>query len=279
MELGTGSSASGPKSPSFLKLSQHIRGRIELLKTPRASPRGTPSNSPIPTILSPRYNVAPQPVRGRAQMSRKSPSRVHNLHSIDESAHDGNSPELVARTHPSSSLSIQDEGLMVRNHGSLHKVPSDNTVYSNSTDSTVYLGASSRASSGTYSPHPLPSQEQCTTLPEVVNPETYSKNTSPTVMSIRSGESRPSPRNHATRPWSIFKGSSRGVAHVSSIPSTAFFTSGRALLLWNELGAICYDLESIPVAQAKQIISGDVQIAAGGTRKCATVTKSGSVRF
>lgn len=278
-KLDTGSSASGWKSPSLLQLSQYVRERIELIKTPRATPQATPSSSPVPNTLSPRYTAAPLPVRGRGQVPKRLPSRAHNLHSIDESAHDSKYSENVARMHNFSSLSIQDEGLMVRNHGNLHKVPSDTTVYSHSTDSTIYLGASSRASSETYSPHPLPSQEQCTTLPEVVNAETYSKHTSPTAMSTRSGESRPSPRNQAVRPWSIFKGSSRGVAHASSIPSAAFFTSGRTLLLWNELGAICYELDGMPVTRARQIISGDVQVAAGGTRKCATVTKSGSVCF
>jgi hypothetical protein len=75
--------------------------------------------------------------------------------------------------------------------------------------------------------------------------------------------------------WSFFR-SNRSTTS-SSIPASTFFTSGRALLIWNDLGAGCYDLDTIPSASFRIVTTGEVLMAAGGTRKCATVSKNGSV--
>jgi hypothetical protein len=186
-----------------------------------------------------------------------------------------------------SSATIQDGGMIPGDSRSLHKAASVTTTLSNSTDST-YPDEYSRHSTRTYSPTPhssitqiqtpgeLPTQEECTTLPEVVGAMNHSKPGSNTPLSIRSKESRHSHRNSVSnKPWSIFKGN-RGVSRISGTPTAAFFTSGKSLLLWNDLGAIYYELENMPSINAKLITAGDIQIAAGGTMKSAVVAKFGS---
>jgi len=120
---------------------------------------------------------------------------------------------------------------------SLRKIPSVATTCLSSGSSNI-LGQSSYASSRTFSPPPLPSQAECTNLPEVVQPVRI-KNSRPVSIlsdgtSSVSSKSRFSSRNLERKPkWSLFK-SSRST-NPSSIPATEFFASGKALLIWNDL--------------------------------------------
>jgi len=273
--LGFMPSTMEPKNLSLSESSQYT----EQFHTSVKGPERESSNPHLPESLAPQYDVKSLQVQGRSPPQKKIySSRSHNLHSIEESSHDNKFPNQLTRMQRFSSLSIQDSGLIVRSNSNLQKVPSTTTVFSASTQSTGYSDPLSRPTSGTYTTRSMPTQEQCTALPEVLNVAAHSSNQSPKSMSIRSGQSRQSSRNQLTTPWSLFK-SSKGGAPTSSVPTATFFASGRTLLLWNELGAICYELDNISLMVSRQIISGDVQIAAGGTRKCAVITRTGSVSF
>jgi len=50
-------------------------------------------------------------------------------------------------------------------------------------------------------------------------------------------------------------------------------------MIWNDLGAGYYDLDTIPSVSFRVVTTGEVLVAAGGTRKCAIVCRNGSVNI
>jgi hypothetical protein len=208
-------------------------------------------------------------------------SEMQSLPSANENTHArrlGHSDKIPMDYRPSPRI-VQTGGVTSRSP-SLRKIPSIGTTCLSSSSSNC-LGQSSYASSRTFSPPPFPSQADCTTLPEVVQPVRTKSSRPMSILSDgtsgASSKSRVSSRNLERKPkWSLFK-SSRGATNASLTPSTAFFTSGRTLLIWSELGSGCYELDTMPSTSFRIVTTGEVLIAAGGTRKCAAVNKTGSV--
>jgi hypothetical protein len=134
----------------------------------------------------------------------------------------------------------------------------------------------SRPSSRTFSTSPFPTQEETTALPEVFEPF-KSKLSSPSLPSPRSVQSDAGSGifQLPSRKWP-FK-SRRGPKGAFNIPSATFFTSGRALLLWNEKGVCLYDLQNILSISHHIITPGDILLAAGGTKKTGIVRRKGPV--
>jgi hypothetical protein len=81
-----------------------------------------------------------------------------------------------------------------------------------------------------------------------------------------------------TRKYRGFFKSGR-VASSSSTPAAAFFASGKNLLIWNEHGAGYYDFDDLRSIPFQKINASGAWIAAGGTRRCAVVTKDDAVGF
>jgi hypothetical protein len=188
-------------------------------------------------------------------------------------------------TSPRSPRAV-NEGRMSTGSPSIRKPLSMASTYIGSTSSPLIQASTmSRSSSRSdswqgFSPLSFPSQAECTTLPEVVEPLDPFRLQSPkSVQSsdAASTQSYQSPKYQERKPWSIFK--SKGPKTTSSTPSYAFFTSGRSLVIWNDAGAICYDLEKRPKISVRVVEAGDILLAAGGTRKYAAVSRMGSVRI
>lgn len=78
--------------------------------------------------------------------------------------------------------------------------------------------------------------------------------------------------------WNTFFGSSRAQS-TFSVPSSAFFASGSSLLIWNEMGAGCYDFNNTESIQFRRINASGVCMAAGGKKRCAVAIKGISVRM
>jgi hypothetical protein len=189
-------------------------------------------------------------------------------------------------TGPRSPPRAVNEGRMSTKSPSPRKPLSIASTYIGSTSSPLIQASTmSRSSSRSdsrqgFSPLPFPSQVECTTLPEVVEPlDPFTLQSPKSVRSsdAASTQSYQSPKYQERKPWSIFK--SKGPKTTSSITSYAFFTSGRSLVIWNDAGAICYDLENRPEISVRVVEAGDILLAAGGTRKYAVVSRMGSVRI
>ena len=130
-------------------------------------------------------------------------------------------------------------------------------------------------------PHPGESQSwqpEHDADPEVATPDPLP---APTP-SIRSQESdRSSSHFYAETPyskpkrWQLF-GSSRN-SSASSVPSFAFFASGNGLLIWNDAGAGCYDLDDILSLPFRRINATGVCAAAGGSKRCVIVVRGTGV--
>lgn len=56
-----------------------------------------------------------------------------------------------------------------------------------------------------------------------------------------------------------------------------FYASGKNLLLWNHVGVGSYDLHSVPSLSFSKIATGEILLAAGGSRKTAVVSRDGPV--
>ena len=103
------------------------------------------------------------------------------------------------------------------------------------------------------------------------------------AMSIVSDESEPSRfvqsgSTSKSKKWGgLFK--SNRMASTSSVPQSIFSASGKSLILWNELGAGCYDLNNAESIQFRRINARDVRLAAGGAAHLAVITKIGTVSF
>ena len=101
------------------------------------------------------------------------------------------------------------------------------------------------------------------------------------AMSIVSDESEPSrfvqsSSTSKSKKWGgLFK--SNRMASTTSVPQAVFSASGKSLVLWNELGAGCYDLNNAESIQFRRINARDVRLAAGGAAHLAVVTKIGTV--
>ena len=97
--------------------------------------------------------------------------------------------------------------------------------------------------------------------------------------SVVSDESEPSrfvgSASSKSKKWGGLFKSSRTAA--TSIPHSIFCASGKSLILWNELGAGCYDLHNADSIQFRRINAREIRLAAGGTTQFAVVTKIGTV--
>ena len=104
--------------------------------------------------------------------------------------------------------------------------------------------------------------------------------TSPSMMTQESDGSsalfRPETTYAKTKKWSSLFGSSRGQS-AFSLPSSAFFASGSSLLIWNELGAGCYDFNNTESIQFRRINASGVCMAAGGKSRCVVAIKEVAV--
>ncbi|KUJ19505.1 uncharacterized protein LY89DRAFT_780432 [Mollisia scopiformis] len=155
------------------------------------------------------------------------------------------------------------------------KSSSPTITYVGSTSSLSYHSENlSRPTSRTFSPPPFPTTDETTDLPEVVAP-VRSKLASPTSPQSIASDASSSIIQSPSRKW-LFK-SRRGYKGTSKIPSATFFTSGRTLLLWNERGACSYDLQNILSISHRIVTTGDILLAAGGTRKIGVVSKTGPI--
>ncbi|CAG8953761.1 hypothetical protein HYFRA_00006652 [Hymenoscyphus fraxineus] len=128
-------------------------------------------------------------------------------------------------------------------------------------------------------PRSAPIPVEYSTLPEVAEvPEPKKVLPTPSILSDGSSLTpTESQRKLDRRPkWPFFKSSRYILFPASSAPSTAFYTSGRSLILWNDCGVGAYDLHSVPALSFSKITTGDILQAAGGTRKAAVVSRDGA---
>jgi hypothetical protein len=131
-------------------------------------------------------------------------------------------------------------------------------------------------------PHqPQPWQPDRDNYLEVVTSPSLTVPGSPSIVSEDSGGSRSLYRADTSKTkskkWQGLFSSGRG-ASASSTPTSTFFASGNSLLIWNECGAGCYDLNNAHSIQFRRINASSVCAAAGGRRRCAVVVKGISVR-
>ena len=94
-----------------------------------------------------------------------------------------------------------------------------------------------------------------------------------------SSSTRITPITVSRKPYtwqSLFK-PGRGSSSPISVPSYAFFSCGKKLLLWNEKGFGFYDLHDADSIGFQRINSHNTRMAAGGTNYCAIISKNGTV--
>lgn len=82
--------------------------------------------------------------------------------------------------------------------------------------------------------------------------------------------------NPKSKKWGgLFK--SNRTTTATSTPQAVFSASGKCLILWNEVGAGCYDLHNADSIQFRRINAHDVRLAASGTAHLAVVTRTSVV--
>jgi hypothetical protein len=236
-------------------------------KTPSPPPSGRAAlsrryESPLLT----RYN------RSQDYSRAELPSIVHTLQPRRGSNLSLTSSEAATRLHrtTTSNVDVPRTGM-----SSPPKSSSPATTYVTSSSAHSHHSDSlSRPSSRNFSASPFPTQEETTALPEVFEPpkSKLSNLTSPRSIQSDAGSSI---FQSPTRKWPFI--SRRGPKGAFSIPSAKFFTSGRALLLWNDRGVCLYDLQNILSISHRTITPGDILLAAGGTRKTGVVSRNGPV--
>ena len=236
-------------------------------KTPSPPPSGrtTLSRRRESSVL-PRYNRSPD------YSIAELPSIVHTLQPRRESNLSLAFSETATRPHRATTSNVDIPGTGM---SSPPKSSSPATTYLTSSSAHSHHSDSlSRPSSRAFSPSPFPTQEETTTLPEVFEPSKSKLSSLPSPRSIQSDASS-GIFQLPSRKWP-FK-SRRGPKGAFNIPSATFFTSGRALLLWNDKGVCLYDLQNILSISHHIITPGDILLAAGGTKKTGVVSRKGPV--
>jgi len=236
-------------------------------KTPSPPPSGrtTLSRRRESSVL-PRYNRSPD------YSIAELPSIVHTLQPRRESNLSLAFSETTTRLHRATTSNVDIPGTGM---SSPPKSSSPATTYLTSSSAHSHHSESlSRPSSRTFSASTFPTQEETTALPEVFQPSKSKLSSITSPQSIKS-DAGSGIFQSPSRKWP-FK-SRRGLKGAFSVPSATFFTSGRALLLWNDKGVCSYDLQNILSISYRIITPGDILLGAGGTRKTGIVSRNGPV--
>lgn len=233
---------------------------------------------------------SPRPSPSRSRRMRTGPSEDHATNAArsptyPRSPNDSPRPQTL---HPdiaasnSQSPSRDNFNHIAKQSPNLRSASSFATASGSETSSAVFSGSISQYSSRAFSPPPPMPLKEYSTLPEVVEDLELRPSKTTSIRSRRASINSSNPSKSIRKQqekkshWP-FSRINKPLMTSSKTPTATFFASGRTLMLWNDIGAGEYNLEDLPSVSFRSIAMGEIELAAGGTRRCAVVAKMGPV--